>query len=96
MQSAVDPAQKNEVLALYVNMLISWQNLPPVPGGTVEHVRCDDSGPDTGDVVCVTGQHDSLVTKSRGRCLGNNDICRYQLGLLRWTHKSTVPRSNRK
>ena len=48
---------------------------PPVPSGRIQHVRRQDSRPDTSDIVRVSREHNSLVSKARGRCLRDNDIC---------------------
>jgi hypothetical protein len=46
----------------------------PVPGSRVQHVGCQNAGPDAGDVVGVPGDHGCLVSKAGGGDLGDDDI----------------------
>ena len=42
---------------------------PPVPGSWVEHVRREDIGDETSDVVEIAGENNGLVAKPCGRDL---------------------------
>jgi len=50
------------------------EDVRPVPRSSVQHVRRQNAGPDASNIVCVPGEDDGLVTESRGRRFGHDDV----------------------